>query len=222
MARNGFCFLVDKLPKNIQINGHTLSLDTRTSTALSSILYLQNPNHTNLEKAQFVASRLLPDFSCHTLRDILEYTEATEEKLAGALFKYLHGYPEVKSWRELHADGAKTAENASGRKSNAIPTFDYVQDSDAIISAFRQVYRMNLEQVRDLHWWEFLALFNNLPDTTTFSAMRKIRSMKIDPKDSPERKAEIREAKRAIALKDTRSPEQKRLDLQSQLNNLEL
>lgn len=222
MARNGFCFLVDRLPKQIRINGHTLTLDTRTSTALSVILYLQNPDRSNLDKAQFSASRLLPDFSQHTLRDIIEYTNSTEEKVAGALFKYLRGYPEVKSWRELHAEGEKTPDNGSHSKGNTTPTFDYTQDSDAIMSAFRQVYHMTLEEVRSLHWWEFLALFNNLPDNTTFNVLRKIRSMKINPKDSPERKAEIKEAKRSVALVDTRSPERKRADLQAQFNNLEL
>lgn len=221
MSRNGFCFLVDRLPKHLKINGHTLTLDTRTSTALSVILFLQEP-HSNLEKAQYTATRLLPDFLNHPISEVMTYLGVSEEKLAEVLFKFLHGYPEVKSWKQLHAEGEKTPVDAPDKTTNKLPSFDFVQDSDAIISAMRQVYGLNLDEVRSLHWWEFLALFNNLPEGTMFSSIRKIRTMKINPKDSAERKQEIKQAQKSVALVDTRSPEQKRADLQAQMNDLEL
>jgi len=49
-----------------------------------------------------------------------------------------------------------------------------------------------------------------------------IRTMEIDPKDSAETKARKRRAKRAVALKDTRTEEEKKRDIQNAFNNLGL
>lgn len=219
--RNGFCFLVDTLPSFIRINDRSLTIDTRTSTALSVILYLKG-EHSDYEKAEYTATRLLTDYKRHTIREIVQEVGTTEIELANALLRYLSGYPEVKSWWELHREAEKKAPARYSPTKAIQPNFDYVQDSDAIISAFWQTYKITLREVRNLHWWEFLALFNNLPDNTTFSRIRQIRSMKPNPKDSPERKAEIREAQRTVAIIETRSPEQRRADLQAQFNELEL
>ena len=46
--------------------------------------------------------------------------------------------------------------------------------------------------------------------------------MEIDPKESAESKAKKRKAKKAVALKDTRSAEEKKRDAQAGFNSLGL
>ena len=105
---------------------------------------------------------------------------------------------------------------AGGRET---PLFDFLQDSGAIAAAFRQNYGLSMKEVQALHWWEFLTLFENLSGDTAFGAIREIRAMKIDPKkDSQERQAAIKKAKKAVALVETRTREERYSDVQKQLN----
>ena len=214
--RNGFCFLTDRLPT--QIGG--LSIDTRACTAIAILLKLQS-DAPSAEKASYMSVKLFG----------LPYTEAVEktsfkdwEELDRNMVSYLSGAPQAKSWSELHPDPSKSpADGTSDEKHQTTPDFDFIQDSGCIISAFRQVYHLSLDEACDLHWWEFLELLHNLPpEGTMFGLKRSIRTRKPEPNATPEQKTALRKAKRSVALKDTRNPEQKRRDLQAQLDTIEL
>ena len=218
--RNGFCFLTDNLPTSLGNKGHAIELDTRTSSAVAVLLYL-NGNHNPYEKSAYAVARLCKPkegYPVLSTRDACETLECDEAHLAELILTYLAGAPRPKA-QQTQKNGSKTD---SFVKTSKLPLFDFVQDSDAIISAMRQIYGLSIQQIKDMHYWEFCALFYTLPEGTYFGSLKQIRSMKIDPKASPERKAEIREAKRAFALIDTRTPEQKKADLQHQIDALEL
>ena len=207
--KNGFNFIVDLLPTRIG----SLTLDTRACCALAVTLKL-NEECSLEEKIRYACERL---FSM-SYEASLENSGLTEEEFNRQVEAYLSGATPVKSWKELHSD-SKQEKTTSYRK----PDFDFVQDSGSIVSAFRQVYGMSLDEVCETHWWEFLALFNNLPyEGTAFASKIQIRNMKIESNDTPERKQQIREAKKAVELKDTRSPSQKKADFQKQVDSLEL
>lgn len=213
--RNGFCFLTDKLPAVIG----RLVLDTRTCTAVAVVLKF-NSDDSDYSKALYVSQKLFH----MPYSDALEKAGMARDELDSSIVRYLSGAPEAKSWNELHADTSRTgADGVSSQKRQTIPDFDFVQDSGAILSAFRQVYHMSLDEVCNLHWWEFLELFKNLPaEGNTFGMKRSIRTRKPDPKASPEQRKALSDAKRSVRLKDTRSPEQKRRDRQAQFDALEL
>lgn len=222
MKRNGFCFLCDKLPRRIS-NGRdtTMALDTTTSSAVSVLLYLKEP-HNPYEKSEYTASKLLlkEDGSRPTLKEALEILQIDEYQLSKMLFDYLAGAPKA---HKLTSDNKKQPSTAFSDENNkTTPLYDYTQDSPFIIASMREAYGLSLQEVKNLHWWEFLALFNSLPDECYFSRIMNIRGMKIDPKASPERKAEIKKAKKAVALIDTRTKEQKEADRIAQFNALEL
>lgn len=102
------------------------------------------------------------------------------------------------------------------------PSFDYFQDAELIHAAFQQAYGYGLDELTNLHWWRFLSLMEGLPASTRFMEVVSIRTMEIDPKDSAETKAHKRRAKRAVALKDTRTEDEKKRDVQIGFNNLGL
>lgn len=215
--RNGFCFLVERLPDSITINGRSQRIDTRATVAIAVHLKFQE-SCDDLEKALYATKKLFFGKSYQEVRKSFELKECCE--LDKSIVEYLSGAPETKSWKELE-DSEKGVSDVFFKKPSNIPDFDFKQDSGAIMAAFRQVYGLSLEEVCNLHWWEFLELFSNLPvEGNTFMLKRHIRTMKVDSKDTAERKAEIRKAKDAVKLKDIRSPEKKKADLQAQLNNL--
>lgn len=79
--------------------------------------------------------------------------------------------------------------------------FCFNQDSQYIYSAFRTKYHINLATEKDLHWFEFIYLFNDL-SKTAFREIVNIRMMK--PKDmknySREAKIEIMKQKKQFKL----------------------
>ena len=215
--RNGFCLLVDKLPARIG----DLPVDTRACTAIAVTLKLSEEESSETEKLMYMTQKLFK----------LSYEEALEKSgfkdfasFDSAIMNYMGGAPQAKSWKELHPEASKTADSASDSpEGNGMPDFDFTQDSGAICAAFRQVYHLSLDETCNLHWWEFLELFRNLPwEGNTFSEKRSIRSRKPEPKATPEQIAALKKAKRAVALKDTRSPEKKAKDRQAMFNALDL
>ncbi|MGP1507446.1 MAG: Gp15 family bacteriophage protein [Sphaerochaeta sp.] len=217
--RNGYCFLVEHLPDSIVINGIAKKIDTRATTAIAIHLKLQE-DCDDLEKAIYTAKKLFFGQPYEVVKKDFKVENAYE--LDKSMMTYISGAPEVKTWNELSAIKNGASIDSSGKESK-LPDFDFKQDSGSIMAAFRQVYHLSLDETCNLHWWEFLELFSNLPaEGNTFMVKRHIRSMRINSKDSLERKTAIKEAKKAVKLKDTRSPEQKKAELQEQLNNLSI
>ena len=71
----------------------------------------------------------------------------------------------------------------------------------AFLTAFREAYGIDLQQIDYMHWWEFRSLFDWLPDDTEIKQRIMYRS--IDPgtiRDKDERKR-IKKIQRAVALK---------------------
>jgi hypothetical protein len=77
---------------------------------------------------------------------------------------------------------------------------DFNQDAGRIYSAFWQVYKIDLRAV-DLHWWQFLELFKNLPDGTTLSRVIEIRTKDIDDKMDSKTKAKLMSLKASYMIK---------------------
>lgn len=207
MNRNGFCFLSDRLPMSIK----GISIDARACTAIA--IYLKMESDCSIkEKAVYTVGKLF----CKDYETVLSLAKCTPDELDSAILDYLCGAPQVKSWKELN-EGIST--QAPKQKKD----FDFVQDSASIVASFRQVYGLSLDETCELHWWEFLALFNSLPfEGNCFMDIRRIRTMRPKQNDSPEVKADLAKAKRQVALKDTRSPQQKRADSKVIFDNIDL
>lgn len=218
--KNGYCFLTDLLPTEI----HGVKADTRACTAIAVILKLDEECPME-EKVSYIYGKMFGK-AYETVLAIAGCWDRPEE-MDKAVIRFLSGADEVKSWAELHADTTKNATDGvsvpSGKTNHGIKDFDFRQDSEAIISAFRQVYGLSLDDTCNLHWWEFLALFRNLPsEGNAFSMIRDIRTKKPKKDDTPEYKATLAKAKRQVALKDTRSPEQKAKDREGMFDNIDL
>jgi hypothetical protein len=79
-------------------------------------------------------------------------------------------------------------------------TVDFNQDAGRIYTAFWQVYNIDLRTI-DLHWWQFLELFKNLPDGTTLSRVIEIRTKDIDKSMDAKTKAKLMNLKATYMIK---------------------
>lgn len=78
--------------------------------------------------------------------------------------------------------------------------YDFGADGGYIVASFLQAYQIHLT-AQSLHWWEFRALFENLPEDTAVKKAIKYRTMKIDPKLPAAERKRYAALKRAYALK---------------------
>lgn len=184
-----FCILTDRLPTFVMIDGdeRPWDINPKAAVAIDCLLKLSE-DIDDAYKIQYACKRIIigrneghPDFA----------------KAFPAVAAFLAGAP---------ADDEERPQAARRPE----PVMDYLQDADAIVAAFQQAYGLSLDEVCDMHWWRFLALLRNLPDDTRMSEIIRIRTMPIDVKDSPKRQQAVRSAKKAVAIKDRRTPEQKK------------
>ena len=93
----------------------------------------------------------------------------------------------------------KNSEN-SNQTVSEIPTLSWLYDSAYVLGAFRQVYGINLTRVDFMHWWEFSALFEALPDDTPIKKRIAYRQVKISDIKDKERRKQILKIKKSVAF----------------------
>lgn len=82
---------------------------------------------------------------------------------------------------------------------------DFRQDWALIYAGFRQAYGIDLFAEQDMHWMQFVALLQGLPNSTMLSRVMEIRTMKVPAKASAEYRARISQLKAEYALRSTGS-----------------
>ena len=96
------------------------------------------------------------------------------------------------------------------RQGNPLPiqeenksTMDYAKDAKYIYASFRQAYGINLvEEQGKLHWHEFQALLNSLPDDTIMQRIIQIRVWEPRKGETAEYKQSMRKLQKIYALDD--------------------
>lgn len=101
---------------------------------------------------------------------------------------------------------------STARMRRAGKVFDYDQDDGYIFAAFLEQYGVDLEQVQDLHWWKFKAMFDALRPDCLFSKIVEWRSTDLTQVKDPKEKKFIQEMKQVYRLRKS-VDEQEKLDL---------
>lgn len=84
----------------------------------------------------------------------------------------------------------KETEKAAGTGKKELRQFCFSQDATLILSAFYAEYGIMLNRMNDtdLHWWEFMALFEGLPEDTTIKQYIHYRTCDLSGLSDAERK----------------------------------
>ncbi|MCL2567947.1 MAG: bacteriophage Gp15 family protein [Oscillospiraceae bacterium] len=78
--------------------------------------------------------------------------------------------------------------------------YDFTQDASLIFSAFFATYGINLASIEHLHWWEFLALFEGLPEDVLIKKVMYWRTCDVS-KLSKEEKKHVLDLRAHFAIK---------------------
>ena len=95
----------------------------------------------------------------------------------------------------------KNSENTQKNEPvSEVPTLSWLYDSAYVLGAFRQVYGIDLIRTEYMHWWEFSALFEALPDDTPIKKRIAYRQIKISDIKDKDRRKQILKIKKAVAF----------------------
>ncbi len=141
---------------------------------------------------------------------IMSDTESSEAEKTIATLNQL--YPEIPTDLEkameglvwFYTRGKVSAEDEKDQpvKGSTPKAFDFEQDANLIYAAFYATYNISLATVEYLHWWEFMALFEGLPEDTLVQRVLYWRTADLAGMPKNE-KTHLLKMRKLFALKET-------------------
>lgn len=140
--------------------------------------------------------RINSDFRISILFELLMQDDelGKRQKLVQGLQLY---YPEIPHNVTMAVDkmiwfyrcGKETGNGGHGSGSGrAKQIYSFEHDDDYIYAAFLEQYGIDLQDIEELHWWKFRALFRGLSEDTEFVKIMGYRSVKITSEMSKEQR----------------------------------
>ena len=184
--------LTESLPEYMTISGndYKIKADFRTWIKVSQIMSDKNIKSEDLIKIIGLVFEDIPSNVFETIPEILKFLN-----------------PFVKK------SGQTINKNTTRR------VFDYEYDSEYIYAAFWQQYNIDLSKT-ELHWWQFLALFNCFSEDAAFSKIIQYRSIDLKEIKDKEMRKFYRKMKNLYALSDNRTQEEKEADFNEKIAEL--
>jgi hypothetical protein len=159
--------LIDQPPETTTVNGREYRVETDYRTVLAYLRLLQDQETEEQDKTLLGLSMFYGDKI---------HREDVEE-----LVSFLRYF--IDRGRENEED-----DESSSPKGER--TFDLLEDSGRIYTAFLQIYRINLRRAK-VHWWIFWELLEGLPEGTKLSSVIEIRRRKYSKGMSPAERNEL-------------------------------
>lgn len=148
---------------------------------------------------------------------MMDSTISYGEKILQALQLYYPVIPEdinaaVEQFLWFYCCGVdvNTSDNVNKKSSGSDDImFSYEQDQSMIYTAFLLYYHIDLNAVKNLHWWKFKQLFNELPDDAKIKKVMMYRMIHLDASMSKEQRQFYADMKAIYRLKDDHSEQKK-------------
>ena len=170
--------LYEDLPRAVWVDGDSYPIITDFREWVKLIDLLKDKELGSNEKAVLI---------------LQWYSDKQPSNIKGAI-EALSLFAQCKSHEEPEKDG----ESAPREQ----PVFSYSHDINAILAGFQAVYGIDLLSIDYLHWWQFRALLDGLPEDTDFKRRVYYRSVNLAEIESAEERKRIAKIKRMIALPD--------------------
>lgn len=164
---------------------------------------------------------IMPDFRNMMRFEIMlhDMTEWDEIKIAlalGLLYptkKLVDGTPYIDAPPDIEtafdgllwffSRGMSSEDRKAGQAKKIPDAYDFDIDADDIMSAFMDVYGINLARVplNGLHWWEFLALLWGLPHDNAMREKMYIRTVDLNSIKDKHEKQRVQKLRTLYAIK---------------------
>ncbi len=181
--------LLDRLPQYTQ-NGLKLRTDFRESIKFE---LLMQDNYLD-EQTKVIQALKLYYYDISRIKDI-------RQAINDILWFYACGK------KKIDVDEKENVKTESKKQ-----IYSYEFDDEYIYSAFMEQYKIDLNNIKYLHWWKFKALLNNLNENTQFVKIMGYRSIDLSKIKDKDMKASYKKLKKQYALPDMRTSQQKEAD----------
>lgn len=182
--------LIGDLPKSVRVKGkeYDIYTDFRDYIELQQLL----KKGTNEQIADYIIGLFIDD---------LPFNKAINQEEVNDLF--VEALNQIVNFFRMGEGQEEKIEETEGQKRKR-PSFSFDDDMAYVIGAFREAYSIDLVHIEYLHWWEFNALMDSVPETTELKKRIHYRSIDTDKiKDNNEKKR-IKAIQKKIAIKGER------------------
>lgn len=176
--------LIDLLPDHVTIKGVEYEINSDFRTSILFELLMQDKNISEEEKL---------------ISAIELYYKEVPGDLNEAINKIIWFYTCGKDAQSYKGTG----------KGKNIQVYSFEHDAEYIYSAFLDQYRINLQQVDYLHWWEFKAMFKGLTEEKEIVKIMGYRSVDINKIKDKEQKAYYKKMKELYKIPSNISKDEK-------------
>lgn len=174
--------LFNAMPTAVSVNGIEFELNTDFRVWLQVGELLEEMNTAEDKNAVFF------DICEITVKEYPEKGYVLGDELLEGLCQFYKGFPGV--------------EDKSKKKKTTKKDFDFKYDAGFIYCSFASFYKIRLQTIKYMHWWEFLTLFEGLmmSDQTSVNFVVGTRQQEIKSKMPKEEKERIQKLKKQFAL----------------------
>lgn len=169
--------ITDALPESVELENKIYPIKTDFKVWLKFYRIMSDKNKSPAERSAAAIVCCFDSKKCKSLPDTLE-------KTMKLLFDFYAG----------------TAERDSDKKASVgKKVFDFNEDAEYIYAAFFQEYGIDLAK-SEMHWYRFLALFNNLSENTRLGRIIAWRSVDLSKIEDSKRRDFYRRMKALYKL----------------------
>ena len=183
--------LLDYLPTSFSIDGKKYEFNYDFRTSILFCLLMQDTELTEEQKI---------------LQGLQLYYPVIPPNIEEAYKKILYFYSRGKDIE----DNKKVKQGKRIFKRNNNKAYDFETDSDLIFSAFMTQYHINLNR-ENLHWWEFMSLFNSLKDDTEIVKIMNYRTIDVNSIEDKKERKTYKQLQDYYSLENTITTEEKQL-----------
>lgn len=183
--------LLDYLPTSFSIDGKKYEFNYDFRTSILFCLLMQDTELTEEQKI---------------LQGLQLYYPVIPPNIEEAYKKILYFYSRGK---EIE-DNKKVKQGKRIFKRNNNRAYDFEIDANLIFSAFMTQYNINLNK-ENLHWWEFMALFNSLRESNEIVKIMNYRTIDINSIEDKKERKTYKQLQDYYSLENVITAEEKQL-----------
>lgn len=178
--------LIDSLPETVEVDGREFPINSGFRTAILFELMMGDPTLSKKQKVEQAID--------------LFYPEAPEDIETA-----------IEQIQLFYACGKKPKGKRSGSKQPRIrpAIYSFEHDDGMIFAAFYDQYGIDLNEIEDLHWWKFKALFDALKADNEIVKIMSYRATDLKSIKSKSERARIARLQAVYALPNNMTYEDK-------------
>lgn len=198
--------LIDSLPTTIDVQGVRYPINWNFRTSILFELLMFNDEISEKQKGLKILKLYFDD------KVILNFNENNLEEVFEQITLFYSCGKKNISTNCYENDCID--DSASNKK-----IYDYNFDAEYIYSAFLQQYNIDLNKIKNLHWWKFKAMFNSLTEDCKFVQILNYRSIDINKIKDNEQKEFYKKMKTiyALPLSKSEKEEKEKINLINQM-----